>query len=598
MKSLKLKSQLITTKFTILLLFIYTFEFAFAFYQNTATYKISNRPLERDNLTANSAPIARPDRRFSTKGRATGDGISSFVMKFERFMNSLYPEGLSERVAAMGILKKEAICKNDINCKCARKCESSQAQVEQVKSNDLGIKSLYSVQSTQDDADDTETVIRLKENRRIKAHLHSSYGSDDDVKVDEEIVNPTKLADNPLKKEIRLENESSNPIEKNSGGILENESIVNIIPKKIHWLPVECSLLKMKFRETTSLHNDSRNSIVILELINNDNSSSSIPTTENSNFSDSNKYDRSKVNKQYVWKHFQNPSEYTSELTFFMMANHPRIVKPVCILTGENRRPGIVMEYIPGDQSQIYFASNKRKFSDLQRVSSQLLDVLTYIHMIGFTHADLKPQNVMVDDKGDMVAIDFGFSIPCPYQKGSRGTRTTMAPELVVPGLGYKLSPALDIWAYGSTLAQWDAAMNYALTAGKATFSNLYEVESSTDNIPRNRGPRQYSHYVPLIIDRTATYIMGGIPLVQSPSNEGNAEDGRSRRGRLATDYTKEQKEIKKSHFLHRSIRQIIYHTHTIDPELRKFDTLEKLRWFQSLDLFEGVDWSTYKYLQ
>lgn len=66
---------------------------------------------------------------------------------------------------------------------------------------------------------------------------------------------------------------------------------------------------------------------------------------------------------------------------------------------------------------------------------SQICSALIYIHERGIVHRDIKLNNLMIDQHGDIKVIDFGVSIS-EYQiryelEDSVGTPHYMAPELI-----------------------------------------------------------------------------------------------------------------------------------------------------------------------
>jgi len=77
------------------------------------------------------------------------------------------------------------------------------------------------------------------------------------------------------------------------------------------------------------------------------------------------------------------------------------------------------------------------------------------IHGRGVAYRDLKPENLLLDDRGYLKVIDFGFAKRIPFSKGSKlmsksytlcGTPEYLAPELV---LSKGHDRAIDYWALG-----------------------------------------------------------------------------------------------------------------------------------------------------
>lgn len=80
-----------------------------------------------------------------------------------------------------------------------------------------------------------------------------------------------------------------------------------------------------------------------------------------------------------------------------------------------------------------------------------ILNALGYIHSKGITHRDVKPQNILLDEKFDLKIIDFGFStyLKRGLLKTRCGSEAYMAPEINEKGYEGKSS---DLFAAGIIL--------------------------------------------------------------------------------------------------------------------------------------------------
>lgn len=68
------------------------------------------------------------------------------------------------------------------------------------------------------------------------------------------------------------------------------------------------------------------------------------------------------------------------------------------------------MEYIEGRNLNEYLAENP-SLKSRERILSELLEAVSYIHKKGIVHNDLKPENILISRKGDSLKlIDFGLS--------------------------------------------------------------------------------------------------------------------------------------------------------------------------------------------
>jgi serine/threonine protein kinase len=277
--------------------------------------------------------------------------------------------------------------------------------------------------------------------------------------------------------------------------------------RAVSWFPVECGIMGLDLRVVSTLQEakNARSNAVY-------------------------KMRDQSTKKLYVLKHFGKPEDYSAEMGFFMVANHPLFVRPICIqreLKGA-KRPGLVLEYIPGEESNEYARRNTTTVTDLQKLSAHLLVALKYMHRIGFVHGDLKPGNILVKKNGEIVVIDFGYTAPFPYTKPNRGNPSIKAPELsgLVNGI---LDEALDMWAYGSILATW--------------YSSKY-----LSPIPKR--------YAMVHIGHHRNYRFGIVPI----------------------NYPED-------------LRAILYLMTSPSPILRRFRNVKTLQMLQSMPFFNSIDW-------
>lgn len=87
----------------------------------------------------------------------------------------------------------------------------------------------------------------------------------------------------------------------------------------------------------------------------------------------------------------------------------------------------------------------------------QLIFVLEYFNTLNIIYRDIKPENLMVDEKGYIKLIDLGTAKILSNENGFRtftliGTPHYMAPE-VMSGKGY--SSFIDIWSMGVCLYEF-----------------------------------------------------------------------------------------------------------------------------------------------
>ena len=125
----------------------------------------------------------------------------------------------------------------------------------------------------------------------------------------------------------------------------------------------------------------------------------------------------------------------------------------------ENGTAYYVMEYICGDNLSSYVSRNGAVDESMAlRYIRQISEALEEVHGNSLLHLDVKPANIMLDDKGNAILIDFGISKH--YDEGGLqtssaiiGTSEGYAPlEQYEAGALGSFTPATDIYALGATL--------------------------------------------------------------------------------------------------------------------------------------------------
>ena len=125
----------------------------------------------------------------------------------------------------------------------------------------------------------------------------------------------------------------------------------------------------------------------------------------------------------------------------------------------ENGTAYYVMEYVAGGSlSDRVGRQGALSESEAMRYIRQVADALTYIHTQRMTHLDVKPANIMLTDKDEVVLIDFGLAKQYASATGHQTSSTPVgisegyAPleQYMQGGVG-EFSPETDVYARGAT---------------------------------------------------------------------------------------------------------------------------------------------------
>ncbi|CAI4038913.1 hypothetical protein SMKI_06G2650 [Saccharomyces mikatae IFO 1815] len=194
-----------------------------------------------------------------------------------------------------------------------------------------------------------------------------------------------------------------------------------------------------------------------------------------------------------------NMDGVTRELEVLQKLNHPRIVRLKGFYEDADSYY-MVMEFVSGGDLMDFVAAHGAVGEDAGReISRQILTAVKYIHSMGISHRDLKPDNILIeqDDPVLVKITDFGLAKVQgngSFMKTFCGTLAYVAPE-VIRGKDSSASP--DEYEerneYSSLVDMWSmGCLVYVILTGHLPFSG-----STQDQLYKQIGRGSY-HEGPL----------------------------------------------------------------------------------------------------
>src|SRR5262245_31810500 len=149
---------------------------------------------------------------------------------------------------------------------------------------------------------------------------------------------------------------------------------------------------------------------------------------------------------------------------------HSNIIRIVTVCE-DRKNPYFVMEFFPAGSLKLRILRKQMNFikERAHNIFRQAATGLAYMNSKGWVHRDVKPDNMLVNNAGELRLIDFGLAQriqkPSPFARLFKrkslvqGTRSYMSPEQI---RGQFLDTRADIYSFGVSL--------YELVTGRVPF--------------------------------------------------------------------------------------------------------------------------------
>ncbi len=160
-------------------------------------------------------------------------------------------------------------------------------------------------------------------------------------------------------------------------------------------------------------------------------------------------------------------NRFKNESKAISLLHHPNIVK-VYDVSVTDRLQYIVMEYVNGMTLREYLNERGGRLTSRETVHfiSQILYALEHAHSNGVVHRDIKPQNIMLLDNGQLRMMDFGIARISRAENQLLSGKAMGSVHYVSPeqARGEVTDPRSDIYSVG--------VMMYEMLSGKLPFDS------------------------------------------------------------------------------------------------------------------------------
>ncbi|TPX65756.1 hypothetical protein SpCBS45565_g04935 [Spizellomyces sp. 'palustris'] len=164
-------------------------------------------------------------------------------------------------------------------------------------------------------------------------------------------------------------------------------------------------------------------------------------------YKNTNQYYAVKVLKKVEVVRLKQVEHINSEKQILAQIKFPFIVNMLCTFQDETNLY-MLLEYVVGGELFSHLRKAGKFSNDMTRFyAAEIVLAIEYLHSLNIIYRDLKPENLLLDDRGHIKITDFGFAKKVEDRTWTLcGTPEYLAPE-IIHSKGH--GKAVDWWALG-----------------------------------------------------------------------------------------------------------------------------------------------------